>query len=85
MTSIKIALTEERKKQIKRICLEQDKTMTQYILECLDNVLPIGKNTLKQELATIEEQLSRYGGKMSCEERTALKNRKNELRKEIAE
>ena len=59
--------------------------MTQYILECLDNVLPIGDYALQQELATIEEQLSRYGGKMSCDERTALKNRRNEIRKELAQ
>ncbi len=83
MTSIKVMMTEERKKHLKMICLENDKTITQYVLECLDKVCPLDREALQKELTAVEEQLSRYGGKLSYDERTALKIRRSELRKEL--
>lgn len=39
--------------------------------------------TVRNELTAVEEQLNRFGGRMSYEERTSLKIRRSELRKEL--
>ena len=80
MTSIKIVLSEERKKRIKKACIEADKTLSRYVLDIID---PLDGNAVQKELQEVEEQLNRYGGRMSYEERTALKMRRSELRKEL--
>ena len=36
MTSIKIILTEEQKKRIKKASIDADKTLSQYVLDILD-------------------------------------------------
>ena len=80
MTSIKIVLSEERKKRIKKASIEADKTLSRYVLDIID---PLDENTVRNELQEVEEQLNRFGGRMSYEERTALKIRRSELRKEF--
>ena len=80
MTSIKIVLSEERKKRIKKASIEADKTLSRYVLDIID---PLDGNAVQKELQEVEEQLNRYGGRMSYEERTALKIRRSELRKEL--
>ena len=80
MTSIKIVLSEERKKRIKKASIEADKTLSRYVLDIID---PLDGDAVQKELQEVEEQLNRYGGRMSYEERTALKLRRSELRKEL--
>ena len=80
MTSIKIVLSEERKKRIKKSSIEADKTLSRYILDIID---PLDEDAVQKELQEVEEQLNRYGGRMSYEDRTALKMRRSELRKEL--
>ena len=80
MTSIKIVLSEERKKRIKKARIEADKTLSRYVLDIID---PLDGNAVQKELQEVEEQLNRFGGRMSYEERTALKIRRSELRKEL--
>ena len=80
MTSIKIVLSEERKKRIKKASIEADKTLSRYVLDIID---PLDEDAVMKELQEVEEQLNRYGGRMSYEERTALKLRRSELRKEL--
>ena len=80
MTSIKIVLSEERKKRIKKASIEADKTLSRYVLDIID---PLDGDAVQKELQEVEEQLNRFGGRMSYEERTALKIRRSELRKEI--
>lgn len=80
MTSIKIVLSEERKKRIKKASIEADKTLSRYVLDIID---PLDGNAVQKELQEVEEQLNRFGGRMSYEERTALKLRRGELRKEL--
>ena len=80
MTSIKIVLSEERKKRIKKASIEADKTLSRYVLDIID---PLDGNAVQKELQKVEEQLNRFGGRMSYEERTALKIRRSELRKEL--
>ena len=80
MTSIKIVLSEERKKRIKKASIEADKTLSRYVLDIID---PLDRNAVQKELQEVEEQLNRFGGRMSYEERTALKIRRSELRKEL--
>ena len=80
MTSIKIVLSEERKKRIKKASIEADKTLSRYVLDIID---PLDGDAVQKELQEVEEQLNRYGSRMSYEERTALKLRRSELRKEL--
>ena len=80
MTSIKIVLSEERKKRIKKASIEADKTLSRYVLDIID---PLDGDAVQKELQEVEEQLNRFGGRMSYEERTALKLRRSELRKEL--
>lgn len=80
MTSIKIVLSEERKKRIKKASIEADKTLSRYVLDIID---PLDGDAVQKELQEVEEQLNRFGGRMSYEERTALKIRRSELRKEL--
>ena len=80
MTSIKIVLSEDRKKRIKKARVDAGKTLSRYILDLID---PLNEDTVRNELQTVEEQLNRFGGRMSYEERTALKIRRSELRKEL--
>ena len=80
MTSIKIVLSEERKKRIKKASIEADKTLSRYVLDIID---PLDGNAVQKELQEVEEQLNRFGGRMSYEERTALKIRRSELRKDL--
>lgn len=80
MTSIKIVLSEERKKRIKKASIEADKTLSRYVLDIID---PLDGDAVQKELQEVEEQLNRFGGRMSYEERTALKLRRSELRKEM--
>ena len=80
MTSIKIVLSEERKKRIKKASIEADKTLSRYVLDIID---PLDGDAVQKELQEVEEQLNRFGGRMSYEERTALKMRRSELRKEL--
>ena len=80
MTSIKIVLSEDRKKRIKKTSVDAGKTLSRYVLDMVD---PLNKDTVRNELTTVEEQLNRFGGRMSYEERTALKIRRSELRKEL--
>ena len=80
MTSIKIVLSEERKKRIKKASIEANKTLSRYVLDIID---PLDGNAVQKELQEVEEQLNRFGGRMSYEERTALKIRRSELRKEL--
>ena len=80
MTSIKIVLSEERKKRIKKASIEADKTLSRYVLDIID---PLDGDAVQKELQEVEEQLNRFGGRMSYEERTALKIRRSELRKEV--
>ena len=80
MTSIKIVLSEERKTRIKKASIEADKTLSRYVLDIID---PLDGDVVQKELQEVEEQLNRYGGRMSYEERTALKIRRSELRKEL--
>ena len=80
MTSIKIVLSEERKKRIKKASIEADKTLSRYVLDIID---PLDGNAVQKELQEVEEQLNRVGGRMSYEERSALKIRRSELRKEL--
>ncbi len=80
MTSIKIVLSEKRKKRIKKASIEADKTLSRYVLDIID---PLDDDTVRKELQEVEEQLNRFGGRMSYEDRTALKMRRSELRKEL--
>jgi hypothetical protein len=80
MTSIKIVLSEDRKKRIKKASVDAGKTLSRYVLDLID---PLNEDTVRNELKTVEEQLNRFGGRMSYEERTALKIRRSELRKEL--
>ena len=80
MTSIKIVLSEERKKRIKKASIEAGKTLSRYVLDIID---PLDGDAVQKELQEVEEQLNRFGGRMSYEERTALKIRRSELRKEL--
>lgn len=80
MTSIKIILSDERKKKLKKAAIDQSQTLSQYILERVD---PNGGNDIQTELKAISERLERYGGQLSKDEREALKNRRNELRKAV--
>ena len=80
MTSIKIVLSEDRKKRIKKASVDAGKTLSRYVLAMVD---PLNKDTVRNELTAVEEQLNRFGGRMSYEERTALKIRRSELRKEL--
>ena len=80
MTSIKIVLSEERKKRIKKASIEADKTLSRYVLDIID---PLDGDAVQKELQEVEEQLNRFGGRMSYEERTALKMHRSELRKEL--
>lgn len=80
MTSIKIVLSEDRKKRIKKASVDAGKTLSRYVLDMVD---PLNKDTVRNELTAVEEQLNRFGGRMSYEERTALKIRRSELRKEL--
>ena len=80
MTSIKIVLSEERKKRIKKASIEADKTLSRYVLDIID---PLDGDAVQKELQEVEERLNRFGGRMSYEERTALKLRRSELRKEL--
>ena len=80
MTSIKIVLSEERKKRIKKASIEAGKTLSRYVLDIID---PLDGDAVQKELQEVEEQLNRFGGRMSYEERTALKMRRSELRKEL--
>ena len=74
MTSIKIVLSEDRKKRIKKASVDAGKTLSRYVLDMVD---PLNKDTVRNELTAVEEQC------MSYEERTALKIRRSELRKEL--
>lgn len=80
MTSIKIVLSEDRKKRIKKASVDAGKTLSRYVLDMVD---PLNEDTVRNELTALEEQLNRFGGRMSYEERTALKIRRSELRKEL--
>ena len=80
MTSIKIVLSEDRKKRIKKASVDAGKTLSRYVLDMVD---PLNKDTVRNELTAVEEQLNRFGGRMSFEEGTALKIRRSELRKEL--
>ena len=80
MTSIKIVLSEDRKKRIKKASVDAGKTLSRYVLVMVD---PLNEDTVRNELTALEEQLNRFGGRMSYEERTALKIRRSELRKEL--
>jgi hypothetical protein len=80
MTSIKIVLSEDRKKRIKKASVDAGKTLSRYVLDMVD---PLNKDSVRNELTAVEEQLNRFGGRMSYEERTALKIRRSELRKEL--
>ena len=55
-------------------------TVSRYVLDLID---PLNEDTVRNELKTVEEQLNHFGGRMSYEERTALKIRRSELRKEL--
>lgn len=70
----------QNQKRIKKACIEADKTLSRYVLDIID---PLDENTVRNELQAVEEQLNRYGGRMSYEERTALKMRRSELKKEL--
>ena len=80
MTSIKIVLSEDRKKRIKKASVDAGKTLSRYVLDMVD---PLNEDTVRNELTALEEQLNRFGGRMSYEERTSLKIRRSELRKEL--
>ena len=80
MTSIKIVLSEDRKKRIKKASVDAGKTLSRYVRDMVD---PLNEDTVRNELTALEEQLNRFGGRMSYEERTALKIRRSELRKEL--
>ena len=80
MTSIKIVLPDDRKKIIKKARVDAGKTLSKYVLDMVD---PLNKDTVRNELTAVEEQLNRFGGRMSYEERTSLKIRRSELRKEL--
>jgi hypothetical protein len=80
MTSIKIVLSEDRKKRIKKASVDAGKTLSRYVLDMVD---PLNKDTVRNELTAVDEQLNCFGGRMSYEERTALKIRRSELRKEL--
>ena len=71
MTSIKIVLSEDRKKRIKKASVDAGKTLSRYVLDRVD---PLNEDTVRSELTALEEQLNRFGGRMSYEERTALKS-----------
>lgn len=73
--SIKIILTTEQKKDIKRAALEQDKTISRFILDIIFN--DSDKN--KDRINYITEQLQRYGGSMTAEQRAELKAEKKQL------
>ena len=60
--------------------MDAGKTLSRYVLDMVD---PLNKDTVRNELTAVEEQLNRFGGRMSYEERTALKIRRSELRKEL--
>ena len=75
MTSIKIVLSEDRKKRIKKASVDAGKTLSRYVLDMVD---PLNEDTVRNELTAVEEQLNRFGGR-----RTALKIRRSELRKEL--
>ena len=80
MTSIKIVLSEDRKKRIKKASVDAGKALSRYVLDMVD---PLNEDAVRNELTAVEEQLNRFGGRMSYEERTALKIRRSELRKEL--
>lgn len=52
MTSIKIILPEDRKKRIKKLSIDADKTLSRYILDLIDPLYNevMDKNELREEL-----------------------------------
>lgn len=77
--SIKIILSTEQKKQIKRQALESDKTISKYVLDLIFEEEKNAAETPEQRIAYITEQLQKYGGSMSAEQRAELKNEKKAL------
>lgn len=73
--SIKIILTTEQKKDIKRAALESDKTISNFILDLIfkDN------NKTSERIDYITEQLQRHGSNMTAEQRAKLKAEKKAL------
>ena len=53
MTSIKIVLSEERKKRIKKASIEADKTLSRYVLDIID---PLDGDAVQKELQEVEER-----------------------------
>ncbi len=50
MTSIKIVLTDDRKKRIKKASVDAGKTLSRYVLDLID---PLNEDTVRNELKTI--------------------------------
>ena len=65
---------------ILKASVDAGKTLSRYVLDMVD---PLNEGAVRNELTAVEEQLNRFGGRMSYEERTALKIRRSELRKEL--
>lgn len=78
--SIKIILSTEQKKHIKRGALESDKTISNYILDLIFGEEQNDTETTRNRISYIEEQLQKNGGKMTAEERESLKKEKRELK-----
>ena len=55
MTSIKIVLSEDRKKRIKKASVDAGKTLSRYVLDMVD---PLNEDAVRNELTAVEEQLN---------------------------
>ena len=71
MTSIKIVLSEDRKKRIKKASVDAGKTLSRYVLDMVD---PLNKDTVRNELTAVEEQLNRFGGVCHTRKELPLKS-----------
>ena len=76
---IKIILTTEQKKQIKRAALENDKTISNFVLDLIFNA----DTRNKERIDYITEQLQKHGGSMTAEQRAELKAEKRQLLENI--
>ena len=81
MTDMRIYCSEDYKKQIKIMAVSKGTTISELLLEIISKVIPEANNNLQKEIENINNTLAKTGSKMTAEERQALKNRRNEIKK----
>lgn len=81
MTDVRIYCSEDYKKQIKIMAISKGTTISELLFEIISKTIPEANNNLQKEIENINNTLAKNGSKMSAEERQALKNRRNEIKK----